>query len=92
MERESKARSGKERTAEYRARLRAAGEPPQHVVANAFLQAVMDAVVQGDGPLPPNKLIERAGAVVTGDTRFTQEGFDNVLSRLIQPKRERVRS
>lgn len=45
-------RTGRDRTAEYRARLNASGEPPHYLVANAFFDAVIRARFGGEGALP----------------------------------------
>lgn len=88
---DAKKRTGKERTAEYRARLSASGEPPYYVVANAFLAAVVEAKLNRDGALAPDLIIQRAAENVTSDPSYTQEGSDNVLSRFAQPRNRRRR-
>jgi len=84
-------RTGKDRTAAYRARLVVSGEPPAYVVANAAVAAVIEARMNRETGLDPATLIERAAEIVTADARYTQEGFDNVLSRFTQPGNRRRR-
>lgn len=91
MSDEKSKRTGRDRTADYRARLSASGEPPHYVVASAFLRAVVEARLNGEGALQPDLLIERATESVTSDPRYTQEGFDNVLARFAQPVNRRPR-
>lgn len=50
-----------------------------------MLSAVVKASLRGDATLSPERLIADAAASVIADHRFTQEGFDNVLSRVAQP-------
>jgi hypothetical protein len=77
-------RSGRERTADFRARLTASREPPAYVVAKALTASLLEAMLAGDVALAPSVIVERAGASVVGP-QYSQEGFDNVLSRLAQP-------
>jgi hypothetical protein len=85
------ARAGRDRTAAYRQRLATSGEPPAYVVANATVAALIEARMNRESGLDPAEIIERAAEIVVADARFTQEGFDNVLSRFTQPGNRRRR-
>jgi hypothetical protein len=55
-------------------------------VASAFFDAVIRARLGGKGALPMDTLIERASGIITSNPRYSQEGFDNVISRFSQPR------
>lgn len=80
MERQ-RGRSGKDRSAAYRARLAARAEPPRWRVADEFMLAVVEASQRGDtGAAAIVALV--ADRVTQGD-RFSREGVDNVLARVV---------
>ncbi|WP_368507716.1 hypothetical protein [Bradyrhizobium lupini] len=74
-------RTGKDRTAAYRARLADSREPPAYVVANACAAAVIEARMNGETGLDPAMFIERAAEIVVAGGKYSQKGFDNVLAR-----------
>jgi hypothetical protein len=69
-------RTGKDRTAAYRARLVVSGEPPAYVVANATVAAVIEARMNRENGLDPAMLIERAAESRTAfpPLRATRKG------------------
>jgi hypothetical protein len=54
-------------------------------VTAATLASVVRASLRGDTALFPETLIADAAASIVADHRFTQKGFDNVLSRVAPP-------
>lgn len=83
-------RTGKDRTAAYRARLAESREPPAYVVANACLSAVIEARMNGETGLDPALFIDRAAENVIADGTYSQESVDNVLDRFTQPGNRRL--
>jgi hypothetical protein len=83
-------RTGKERTAAYRARLDASGEPPTYVVTRAISAAFLEARIR-DRVVDAVGVLQRAAEIVTAEPDYTQEGFENVLVRLTQPSDRRRR-
>jgi hypothetical protein len=88
----SKARPQTQRTAEWRARCEAVGEPPGYLVANAVLYAVVEAKRNGEDKVETETLLARAIENVAADERFTVDGVMAVVNRFVQPSQRRRRT
>ena len=63
-------RTGRDRTAAYRARLAESREPPAYVVANECVAAVIEARMNVTG-LDPAMFIERAAEIVVAEGKYS---------------------
>lgn len=84
-------RTGKARTARYRARLNASREPPSYLVADEIMAAFVEAKLNGEDAISFAVIEERAAENVISDQGFSRAGFDTVLARFARLRNRKPR-
>ena len=79
-----------QRTALYRQRMAAIGEPQPYVLAQAALGVLLEARRNGEGA--GRDLLERAVESVCADPRWQRASVDGVLARFERPRKRTRRS
>jgi hypothetical protein len=81
-----------ERSAAYKARLKAAGEPPSWAVANAFMAVVIEAKLNIDPDIPFDLIIDRMTDLISSDPQYKRESVLNVVSRFAGSRSRKPRT
>jgi hypothetical protein len=76
---------------DYRARLKAAGEPPSYVAANAIMAAVLEAREAGETSVDPADLIRRAASNVAANPAYREAAVHDVINRFVRPSLRKPR-
>jgi len=82
----------KTRSAAYRDRLKASGEPPAWAVANACMAVIIEAELNNDPDIPFELIKQRVANIAASNPKYKHEAVLAVMQRFTRPRTRRPRT